>query len=196
MEKGIHIMTNVYFVRHAQPDFSIHDDVRRPLTEKGMQDSILVTQYLRDKGIHVAITSPYKRAHDTISGFAQEAGLNIIFNESFAERKIADEWIEDFNGYAKMQWKDFTYKLPGGESLEEVQNRNIKGLNAVLKEYPQKNIVVGSHGTALSCILNYYDNRFGYPNFERIKDKMPWIVHFTFDGTVCEKVDYIDLLNN
>lgn len=31
-------MTTVYFVRHAQPDLSVHDDLTRPLTEKGLQD--------------------------------------------------------------------------------------------------------------------------------------------------------------
>ena len=28
-------MTTVYFVRHAQPDLSVHDDLTRPLTERG-----------------------------------------------------------------------------------------------------------------------------------------------------------------
>ena len=31
-------MTNVYFIRHAETDYSNHDDLLRPLTEKGMQD--------------------------------------------------------------------------------------------------------------------------------------------------------------
>ncbi|HAR84900.1 MAG TPA: histidine phosphatase family protein, partial [Clostridium sp.] len=28
-------MTNIYFVRHCEPDFSIHEDLIRPLTQKG-----------------------------------------------------------------------------------------------------------------------------------------------------------------
>lgn len=28
-------MTNVYFVRHAQPNYENHDDLTRELTEKG-----------------------------------------------------------------------------------------------------------------------------------------------------------------
>lgn len=31
-------MTHLYYVRHAQPDYSVHDDLTRPLTEKGMRD--------------------------------------------------------------------------------------------------------------------------------------------------------------
>ena len=48
-------------------------------------------------------------------------------------------------------------------------------------KYQGKNIIIGSHGTALSTIINYYDNAFGYEDFAKIKSKMPWIVEFEFD---------------
>ena len=44
-------MTNVYFVRHAQPNYENHDDLTRELTEKGLQDRKLVTEFLRDKEV-------------------------------------------------------------------------------------------------------------------------------------------------
>lgn len=54
-------MTNVYFVRHAQPNYENHDDLTRELTEKGLQDRKLVTEFLRDKEIHAVLSSPFKR---------------------------------------------------------------------------------------------------------------------------------------
>jgi 2,3-bisphosphoglycerate-dependent phosphoglycerate mutase len=72
--------------------------------------------------------------------------------------------------------------LTDGECLQDVQERNISALQKVLNRYAGKNIVVGSHGTALSTIINYYDHSFGYSDFERIKNVMPWIVEFVFDG--------------
>jgi len=33
--------------------------------------------------------------------------------------------------------------------------------------YEGKNIVIGTHGTALSTIINYYDSTYGYDDFER-----------------------------
>ena len=39
--------TNVYFVRHAEPDLSNHDDLTRARTDKGMRDRLLVTAYRR-----------------------------------------------------------------------------------------------------------------------------------------------------
>ena len=40
----------------------------------------------------------------------------------------------------------------------------------------------GGHGTALSTIINYFDASFGYEEFMKMKNKMPWIVEFQFDS--------------
>lgn len=41
-------MTNVYFARHAQPNYENHDDLTRELTEKGLQDRKLVTELMKN----------------------------------------------------------------------------------------------------------------------------------------------------
>lgn len=41
-------MTNVSFVRHAQPNYENHDDLTRELTEKGLQDRKLVTELMKN----------------------------------------------------------------------------------------------------------------------------------------------------
>lgn len=43
--QGGNIMTIVYFVRHAEPNYLNRNDYERELTEKGMADRELVTQY-------------------------------------------------------------------------------------------------------------------------------------------------------
>ena len=77
-------MTTVYFVRHAEPNYNNHDDSLRELSAKGLKDRKLVTAFLADKGIDVALSSPYKRAIDTIRDFTDSVGLpiDIIFKEN------------------------------------------------------------------------------------------------------------------
>lgn len=189
-------MTTVYFIRHAEPNYENHDDRQRELTQKGMTDRKRVTEFLEDKQIAVVLSSPYKRAIDTVKDFADRYGLTLEIIEDFRERKVDSGWIEDFNGFCMKQWEDFSYKLNDGESLQEVQDRNIKALAMVLETHPDQNIVIGSHGTALSTIIHYYDPSFGYSEFEKIKSLMPWIVEFTFAGSKLRSIKMIDVLSS
>lgn len=187
-------MTTVYFVRHAEPNYNNHNDMLRELSPKGMEDRKLVTDFLADKQVEVVLSSPYKRAVDTVKDFADTFGFSIEIIDGFRERKIDSEWIEDFTAFAKKQWEDFTYKLSDGECLGEVQTRNVSALQQVLSKYAGKNIVVGSHGTALSTIIHFYDDSFGYDDFEKIKNKMPWIVKFVFnENAKCISMEKYDL---
>jgi len=181
-------MTTIYFIRHAEPNYNNHDDLTRELSAKGLEDRKLVTEYLRDKSIQVALSSPFKRAVDTIKDFVDGENLLIETIDDFRERKIDSVWIEDFNTFAKAQWADFDYKLSDGECLREVQERNISALHEVLMRYKDKNIIVGSHGTALSTIINYFSPEFGYEQFEEIRGLMPWIVKFEFENEECKKL--------
>ena len=70
-------MTTVYFVRHAEPNYDNHDDRLRELSNKGLQDRKLVTEFLLDKHIDVILSSPYKRAIDTVAVFAETSNLKI-----------------------------------------------------------------------------------------------------------------------
>ena len=187
-------MTRIYFVRHAEPNYSNHNDIFRELSPRGMVDRELVTDFLADKHIDIVISSPFKRAIDTIVPFAEEKGLEIEIIEDFRERKVDSCWIEDFSEFSRKQWEDFEYKLTDGECLHEVQKRNISALKSVLERYSGKNIVVGSHGTALSTVINYYDSSFGYDDFENIRKRMPWIVEFDFDDNKrCVGINRYDL---
>jgi len=186
-------MTHVYFIRHAEPNHQNHDDQSRELTHKGLEDRKLVTNFLIDKQIEVAYSSPYKRAIDTISHFAETINLNINLEPILKERTISNNWIEDFQSYAKKQWMDFDFKLIGGESLFQVQMRNISCLNDILKKHQGMNIIIGTHGTALSTIINYYDKSFNYESFLRIKDVMPLIVHAVFKNEQMISYQYMNI---
>ncbi len=186
-------MTKVYFVRHAQPNYENHDDMTRELTPKGLQDRKLVTEFLKDKAIDVVLSSPFKRSVDTVKDFADTYGFEITTIDDFRERRIDSCWIEDFYGFSKKQWEDFDYKLQDGETLNEVQTRNIVALKEVVQEHKDKNIVVGSHGTALSTIINFYQPSFDFTQFERIRGLMPWIVCFSFEGENCVSIEEINV---
>ncbi|MSR92214.1 histidine phosphatase family protein [Inconstantimicrobium porci] len=177
-------MTEVYFVRHAEPDLSIHEDFIRPLSNKGKKDAYNLVTFFNDKKIDAVLSSPFLRTIDTVRNIAFKFQVEIQTVDDFRERKI-DGWIDDFNSYTKNQWLDFNYKLKSGESLKEVQCRNINALTKVLNEYNGQTIVIGTHGTALSTIINYYDHTYGYEDFIKIKNQMPLVVKMVFEDEKC-----------
>lgn len=158
-----------------------------------MDDRKLVTDFLKDKNIDVVLSSPYKRSVDTVKDLADMFGFHIETIFDFRERKMGSVWIDDFTAFSKRQWVDFDYKDSDGESLREVQHRNVTALKAVIKKYENQNIVIGSHGTALSTIINYYNSAFGCSAFETIKSLMPWIVKITFAGSTMQRIETFDV---
>jgi len=192
------MMTKVYFIRHAEPERSsdsVYNDRTYPLSKKGLADRKLVTEYLLDKNIDVIISSPFKRAVDTIVDFSEKVGHEIELIEDFRERAISNVWIDDFKVYAEKQWADFSYKLDGGESLSEVQERNICALHYVLERHKNKNIVIGTHGQALSSIINYYDSTYGFNDFMAMAHIMPWVAKMSFDGNRCMEIEKTNLFS-
>ncbi|MBQ9609497.1 MAG: histidine phosphatase family protein [Lachnospiraceae bacterium] len=172
-------MTKVYFVRHAQPDHHNTDDRNRPLTQEGMTDTDLVLNVLKDKKIDMFYCSPYKRSIDTIKSTADYYGMKIITDERLRERKAGKDG--NVKGMFQKRWADMNYHEEDGESIGMVQERNIEALTEILQTNKDKNIVIGTHGTALSSIMNYYNRSFGCDDFMRIIDWMPYIVEMDFE---------------
>lgn len=171
-------ITKIYFVRHAQPQHNLEDDRTRPLTDEGEKDTEIVLKFLKDKEIDVFYSSPYKRSVDTIMKTADFYGKRIITDERLRER---EKGVDSNNfGMFEKRWADLNYREENGESIHMVQKRNIDALTEILKNSSGKNVVIATHGTALSSILNYYNSEFGCKDFLRIIDWMPYIIELDF----------------
>ena len=146
-------MTEVYFVRHAQSDHSVRDDRTRPLTDEGKNDTRAVADLLKSRGVEFIASSPYIRAIDTVGLYSLWSGLDVNIYEDLRERNAGGWQGENFFEFMEKQWMDFDYHIEDGESLREVQNRNIRALKRLLAEHNDENIAIATHGTALSSAL-------------------------------------------
>lgn len=174
-------MTRVYFARHAQSDWRSGSDRERGLTAEGLEDAKVVLNFLRDKPVDIFYCSPYRRSLDTIREAAEHFGLPIHTDERLREREAAlgGNCRELF----QKRWSDFDWHEPGGESLRTVQERNIAALTDILAANEGKTVVIGTHGTALSTILNYYEPDYNCNSFLRMIDWMPFVVELDFERT-------------
>ncbi|EEL71544.1 histidine phosphatase family protein [Bacillus mycoides] len=172
-------MTTVYFVRHAHSTYT-KEERERPLSEEGEIDAGNVTSLLKDKNIDVVISSPYKRAIQTVEGIANANKLSIQLEEDLRERLLSKEPVEDFNDVIQKVWKDWTFAYEGGESNDVAQRRAVICMQSILKKYKGKNIVIGTHGNIMVLLMNYFDSKYDFQFWKTLH--MPDVYKLTFDN--------------
>ncbi len=173
-------MTILYLVRHAQPDHDFKDDRNRPLTDEGISDALKIGELFNAIHIRAFYSSPYRRSLETVKGSAALKGLTVNTDERLRERQSGPHGnnMEMF----RKRWADMDYHEENSESLRMVQKRNIGAVNEILNKHKGEKVVIGTHGTALSTILNYYNPAFGCDEFLEIIDLMPYVIRLDFDG--------------
>lgn len=174
-------MTELYFVRHAQPDYRHGTNATFVLSDEGMNDRLEAAKILSPISFDCAVSSPYRRSLLTIEPIVKSKNLQLTTDIRLRERDNQGGGSNTHEMFRK-RWADFSFHEKGGECLDSVQKRNIAALFDILKTHRDKTVLIGTHGTALATIINYYDPSFLCEGFLRIIDYMPYIIRFTFDG--------------
>jgi 2,3-bisphosphoglycerate-dependent phosphoglycerate mutase len=182
------LLTNLYFVRHAHSTYT-PDELGRPLSTKGLADAERISKILENENIDIIISSPYKRAVQTVEGVAKFIGKEVIIEEGFKERDLSVKPVEDFHLAITKVWEEPTFSWEGGESNIIAQKRGIKAILKVLETYEGKNIAVGTHGNIMVLIMNYFDEKFGFGFWKDLD--MPDIYKLTFDNKNLKEVNRI-----
>ncbi|HEY8890335.1 MAG TPA: histidine phosphatase family protein [Clostridium sp.] len=182
------MITNIYFLRHAKSSYS-PDELNRPLSEKGLMDAKKVTELLSHENITKVISSPYKRAIQTVEGTANYFGLTISIDEGFRERKLADSSVVNFEKVIIKYWENFDFSLFGGENGHLAQDRGVQALKSVLNKYCGRNVVIGTHGNIMVLIMNYYDKKYNYDFWNCLN--MPDIYKLRFQDVILKDVKRI-----
>lgn len=186
-------VTTVWMIRHAQADAAVSDPRLRPLTGQGSRDAKRITELLRNQGVSRVFSSPYRRAMDTVSDFAREAGLPVMTDRGFCEFHAGKPMPEaEFLRYVQDCFRDPTYMKGGGESLEGLQNRVWRSLRQILNACPGQSAAVGTHGVALSALVSRFAPSFGYEGFLRVLPRTPLAARMDFEGVECLKIELID----
>ncbi|CAM3989879.1 histidine phosphatase family protein [Mesobacillus zeae] len=179
-------MTNLYFVRHAQSAYT-PDELGRPLTEKGFADAKKVTEIFKNVEIDVVISSPYKRAIQTVEGIAHDFGKEMEIEEGFKERMLSIVPAEDFTFAITKVWEDESFAWGGGESNEAARKRGSEVTCRILEKYKGKDIVIGTHGNIMVLIMSYFDQQYDFSFWRNLE--MPDVYKLTFDGRELRSVE-------
>lgn len=161
-------MKNSYILlRHAHSKFS-NDDFNRTLSEKGFA-SLKQLDFLNAYNIDYFISSPYKRAFETVNSSPIQFD-EIVLDERLRERKLSSTFIKDseFEDSIKYLWNNPDQSFVGGESNQVALKRILNLLEELEGRYSDKTILLSSHGNLIGILLHHFDPHFDYNKWEQM----------------------------
>ena len=142
---------------------------------------LLAAAVLEGVKFDIAVSSPYTRSIETIEPVITAKGLRLETDERLRERDNNGGGSNSHEMFRR-RWADFDFHEENGESLRSTQQRNVAAVFDILDKYEGKTVLVGTHGTALATIINYFRPDFLYDGFMRIIDYMPYVLRADFEG--------------
>jgi broad specificity phosphatase PhoE len=131
------------------------------LNEHGRQQTSALAKYIRNIGVSALYSSDLRRAVETANLLSDRLGYAPILDARWRERDIGkwqgmtlDEirtWHED--EYKKLQDDVAGYRVPDGESRNDVKRRVLEAFNDVLIDDRGSTVGVISHTTATHMLL-------------------------------------------
>lgn len=159
-------MRRLLLVRHCESSGQAPD---APLTARGYEQAETLADFLATHPIDRVVSSPYRRARETIAPFAARAGLIIETHDGLMERRLSPTPIDAWRDVVRRSFSEPEYAIPGGESGREVLARGWAAIESIAASGCRCPVVV-SHGQLLSLVLHSFDPSFGYAGWESLSN--------------------------
>ena len=156
--------TTIYLIRHGEvknPDGILY--ARLPnfgLTALGKKEAQMDAEFLKDKQISAIYSSPLERTKQTAEIIQKELGLTeIYFSDQILETRTSYEG-KKFSSLDKLQSEIYLKPLaPTDETMEDLAQRMMIFLNAVINKNEGKNVVIVSHGDPIMALKARIKNK-------------------------------------
>lgn len=149
-------MTKVCLVRHGETDWNRAGKIQGrediPLNDTGKKQARRCGEYLKNGQWNILVSSPLKRARETAEIIGGIIGIkNIQLVEAFQERDYGLA-----SGLTKKE-REFRFpsgNVPGWENDVTLQKRVMGGLEKLVRQYPEKNVLIVAHGGVIRTVLS------------------------------------------
>lgn len=158
-------MTTIYISRHSQPfrkllgEYKVNEieqirNEKNPLSVAGEKYAEQMSNYPDLSKVETLYSSHYVRAMSTAKYIAEKNNIALNVDERLGERKFGVNELSELPSiFFEEQFRNWDYKLPNGESTNEVSKRMNEALLEILNNNKGKKVAVISHGTAISAML-------------------------------------------
>ena len=166
-------MLRIYFVRHGETVWNtlkiFQGRSNSPPTELVVEQAKKLSQHLKDIDFKKVYSSPQDRALQTTKLLLGDKNMEITTIDEFQEinmGKVEGIPREEFEKNYPIEYHnfwnnamDYNPSAYNGESYEEILDRVKLGLEKLIKENNNGNILVISHGVTLKAIFNIINEK-------------------------------------
>jgi broad specificity phosphatase PhoE len=198
----------LFLIRHGETNYNLNHQMQgrgidASLNATGFTQAEAVADYLGKYHIDQVVSSSMLRARQTAGAITKALGMNLIshndldeMNFGYFEGLFFDD-IEDEIEKVHQIWSggDTSYRIPGGESPEEVFERADKRIHQYLDDLNGDNIVFVVHGRVIRILLSEWTG-IGLRNMHLIEHANGAVNHLIkngngFDVVYLNKTDHL-----
>lgn len=164
-------MTNFYICRHGQTENNKNQRlsgwIDTPLTGEGVENAKASAEKLRGLKIDKIVSSDLGRAFVTSYLIARELGITTEIERTASLREVNYGELANLS-YARATAEAYPlntvdYIPPGGESLGQMQQRVLEGVETISSANPDKTVLlVAHHGTVNAIYAAFAKLDIGY----------------------------------
>lgn len=157
-KEGIY-MTHFYIIRHGETVFNRKGRIQgwcdSPLTDLGVSQAKQLGKELKNIQFDVCFCSTSERAIDTANSILEGRNVKVIPKKNLKEQSFGDFEAEKSVDIFKdgVRFPE-GYRFCGGENHSDVIERVTNELKKIASEYPNANVLVVCHGSAIKHIVN------------------------------------------
>jgi probable phosphomutase (TIGR03848 family) len=159
-------MNKIILIRHAQTDTAGKRLTGRSpgifLNPEGREQAQILASRLADQRIDFFYSSPLERTMETANLIAEKHNQPVSTHENFIEINYGD-WtnrtVEELRGnplFDRYNRYRSNTRIPGGETMEEVQTRTVTGIEKVCALHPGSTIAIVSHADVIKMAIAWY----------------------------------------
>ena len=152
-------------VRHGETDLNRDRRVLgqgpEPLNETGLAQARSVAQTLARENAFALYSSPVKRTMQTAEAISKHRSTPVTQDQGLAEIEAGEmegvegRKLDDMFPEVMAQWRSDpeSTRMPGGESLGQVQDRAWRAVGKIVESHPDGTAVVVSHNFPIQTIV-------------------------------------------
>lgn len=163
----MHHKTKIILVRHGETiwnkelRFQGHRDI--PLSEKGQEQAAKLSARLSAENIDAFYASDLSRALETAGIVAKPHGREVLPVPELRETNFGkwegmtyNEIIAVYNEeMQRFRENPLQNRIPGGETLQEVADRCMAGINKIISRHPDQTVLVAAHGGTIKVVVSF-----------------------------------------